>query len=61
VNTNFEWMRIALAMALMGGAFLALPAYFLWHDNRKAERDRARAGLSDTSPDVHLLPEDPNR
>jgi hypothetical protein len=43
VNTDFQWIRIAMAMGLMGLAYLVLPAYFLWHDNRVAERARARS------------------
>jgi hypothetical protein len=57
VNTDFEWTRVLLAMALMGGAFIALPAYFLWHDNRKAARARAH----ESSPETHPRSKDPNR
>ena len=43
MNTDFKWIRIAIAMGLMGAAYLVLPAYFLWHDKRVAERARTQA------------------
>jgi hypothetical protein len=48
VTSDFQWMRIALAMGLLAVAYLLLPAYFLWHDKRVAERARA---LADEVPD----------
>jgi hypothetical protein len=36
-----EWLRIALAMALMIGGFIVLPAFFLWKDKRQDEREAA--------------------
>ncbi len=38
MSTNFEWMRLAVAMALMVTGFILLPAFFLWKDNRDTER-----------------------
>ncbi len=36
-----EWLRIALAMALMISGFILLPAFFLWKDKREDEREAA--------------------
>jgi hypothetical protein len=38
VSSEFEWMRIALAMGLMVTAFILLPMYFLWKDKRDDDR-----------------------
>jgi hypothetical protein len=38
MNNNFEWMRIALAMGLMGLACFVLPAFFPWRDKPADDR-----------------------
>jgi hypothetical protein len=38
-----EWIRIALAMALMLFGFILLPAFFLMRDKRVEEREAAAA------------------
>jgi hypothetical protein len=47
VNDSFEWMRIALAMALMVTGFILLPMFFLWKDRREDERARLAAEAAD--------------
>jgi cbb3-type cytochrome oxidase subunit 3 len=39
VSTDFEGMRIALAMGLMTLCFLVLPVFFLWRDKRADEQE----------------------
>jgi hypothetical protein len=41
MHENFEWMRIAFAMALMLVGFILLPAFFLMRDKRQDEREAA--------------------
>jgi hypothetical protein len=38
MHSEFEWLRIALAVGLMALGFIVLPAFFLWRDNRIAQR-----------------------
>ena len=38
MNSDFEWMRIGLAMGLMVTAFILLPMFFLWKDKRDDQR-----------------------
>jgi hypothetical protein len=38
MHSEFEWLRIGLAVGLMALGFIVLPAFFLWRDNRVAQR-----------------------
>ncbi len=38
MSSDFEWMRIGLAMALMVTGFILLPMFFLWKDKREDRR-----------------------
>jgi uncharacterized iron-regulated membrane protein len=49
MHTEFEWVRIALAIGLLTLAFVILPAFFLWKDNRTAVR-KAEAARDESEP-----------
>ena len=50
VNSDFEWMRIGLAMGLMLVAFVLLPMFILARDRRARERTGGTLGRQPDDP-----------